>query len=104
MTEVFDTCQQCGEPFPEGALGVKCNRCLGLPTTERSDRAPYQARVIAEKEELDDKLGKLVVFLGGEVVKSLPDDELHRLRRQAGVMREYSDILHQRIQAWGCRA
>ena len=62
---------------------------------------PYQERVLAKRAELDDKLGKLLAFLGNDAAPPVSDDERNRLRRQAQVMREYSDILGQRIQAWG---
>lgn len=67
-----------------------------MPLSDQS----YRDRVLEEKEALDGEYGKLIVFLGGDVFKSLPSDERERLRRQATAMRTYSDILRERIEAW----
>lgn len=62
---------------------------------------PHQERVVAEKAELDDKLVKLIKFVeSSPLFTSLPEDEKTRLVRQAGVMREYSNILGERIAAF----
>lgn len=58
---------------------------------------PHEQRVVDEKRELDDKLSKLKVFLGGEIFHTLPSAEQFRLRRQSEVMQEYSNILLERI-------
>ena len=68
----------------------------------------HQQRVIAEKAELDDRLRKLNVFITSlnVLVNSnrsfvrLPVDEQERLYRQQSCMREYSDILGERIAAF----
>lgn len=62
--------------------------------------APHQQRVVDEKAELDDRLGKLTSFFGTEIFAGLDSAEMERLRRQAEVMQEYSDILGQRIAAF----
>ena len=67
---------------------------------------PYQQRVVDEKGELDERLDRLLVFLSAVAREHVPktalsDDELTRLCRQAVVMRQYSNILRQRIEAWG---
>lgn len=59
--------------------------------------APHQERVVTEKRELDEKLGKLGVFLGTTLYHSLPADEQDRLSRQYSLMRGYSDVLGERI-------
>lgn len=61
---------------------------------------PYQQRVIDEKAELDSKLEKLIIFINGPTYTTLEQDEKVRLTRQGDVMREYSDILHERIKAF----
>ena len=62
---------------------------------------PHQERVVAEKAELDEKLGKLVEFIkGAEIFTQLPEAERGRLVRQADVMRDYSNILRERIAAF----
>jgi hypothetical protein len=62
---------------------------------------PHQQRVVDEKTELDDKLVKLDAFIvGSEIFKDLPEDERTRLRKQAGFMKGYSDVLGDRIAAF----
>jgi hypothetical protein len=61
---------------------------------------PYQERVVAEKKELDDRLSKLVAFIGGTVFLALPAAEQIRLADQSHAMQQYSDILGQRIAAF----
>ena len=63
--------------------------------------APHQQRVVNEKTELDDKLGKLHDFIQeNPIFKTLPEDEQKRLQRQDLVMAEYSQILSERIEAF----
>ena len=50
---------------------------------------PHQERVVAEKEELSDKLDKLETFEGGAVYSSLPPAEQSRLSRQLLIMKLY---------------
>lgn len=58
----------------------------------------YQQRVVDEKAELDDKLGKLTKFIEpNPIFDGLPIEDKELLCRQAGVMREYSIILGSRI-------
>lgn len=65
-------------------------------------RQPHELRVIAELVALNDKLVKLVEFLGGNQGAILICDvvEIHRLRKQRDVMTEYADILVDRINAF----
>ena len=58
---------------------------------------PYQERVIQEKQELDEKLSRLKLFLMGSMFQSLPGDEQGRLERQAELMSQYSAVLGERI-------
>jgi hypothetical protein len=58
---------------------------------------PYQDRVLNEKAELDAKLGKLQAFLNTSTFGSLDVDEQERLRKQAGIMQEYSAVLADRL-------
>ena len=58
---------------------------------------PYQQRVVTERDELADKLTKLNTFIGGNVFYDLPPEERIRLARQAGAMKDYLDILNDRI-------
>lgn len=61
---------------------------------------PHQQRVVDEKDELAEKLTKLNSFIGGTIYDSLSVDERNRLCRQAAVMKDYLDILNDRINAF----
>jgi hypothetical protein len=61
----------------------------------------HQQRVVDEKIELDKKQQALEVFIDSSAVfKSLDAKEQERLVRQCDVMKEYSDILRERIKAF----
>jgi len=62
---------------------------------------PFQSRVIAERRDLDAKIAKLQTFIQEGTYQSLPSDERGRLAHQLAVMKEYSEILTQRIHAFG---
>lgn len=62
---------------------------------------PYQERVVAEKAELDERRAKLVAFLASPAVGVITMPEQERLHQQAVTMGVYSDILRERIEAWG---
>jgi len=59
----------------------------------------YQERVVAEKTELDDKLGKLenFIFRSGGKWFDVPDPERIRMVKQYCHMKDYSGILGERI-------
>jgi len=62
---------------------------------------PHQERVVTEKKELDEKIGKLNEFiLSNPVFARLPEDERKRLSDQHFHMKNYSDILGARIAAF----
>ncbi len=62
---------------------------------------PHQQRVVDEKNELDEKLTKLNAFVSaGTIFDTLASAEQERLRRQAGIMAEYSAVLGERIEAF----
>lgn len=62
--------------------------------------APHQQRVVAERDELNEKLIKLQAFTLSAVFMGLPDDERSRLHRQERAMLEYSAVLSERIAAF----
>lgn len=62
--------------------------------------APHQQRVVAEKAQLDDKIDKLSAFFGSDRYKGLDAAEQERLTVQIGAMREYAEILAERIAAF----
>jgi hypothetical protein len=67
---------------------------------------PHQERVLVEKKELDEKLDKLLDFIGagkGPVYAKLVTEERERLTTQARIMREYSDVLADRIAAFSSK-
>jgi len=61
---------------------------------------PFQQRVVDEKAALDDKIGRLRPFIGGETFLSLPREEQKRMERQLHIMDEYSAVLGERIAAF----
>jgi hypothetical protein len=60
----------------------------------------HQARMIAEKTELDDRLDKLKEFINGPTYDTLHPAEQQRLRSQRYYMDGYSQVLEQRIDAF----
>lgn len=75
-----------------------------LPIGDVSGMPAHQQRVVAEKAQLDDKLGKLDAFYLTKVFSGLPPEERIRLSNQGGAMRVYSQILGARIDAFGTGA
>jgi hypothetical protein len=61
---------------------------------------PHQARVVAEKAELDIKIERLREFIVGDTFGELCENEQRRLRRQEAIMGLYSDVLDERINNW----
>lgn len=61
---------------------------------------PHQQRVVDEKEALDEKITKLSDFSNGDIFKTLTEDEQERLKRQFNIMRDYSSVLGDRINAF----
>ena len=89
-------CRPLAAP-PCSPLGAGSLRNQDKPMTY----APHQQRVVDEKTELDERLGKLHDFIQeNPIFKTLPEDEQKRLQRQDLVMAEYSQILSERIAAF----
>lgn len=61
---------------------------------------PYQERVVAEKNRLQERLDKLVYFGGTNIYDLLPQGEQARLHRQLLIMQLYLQVLEERIAAW----
>ena len=61
---------------------------------------PHQQRVVEERAELEDKLGKLQAFITGERFASVPDAEQGRLVLQHHIMTALALVLEQRIAAF----
>lgn len=63
--------------------------------------APHQQRVVDEKTELDVKLSALSKFISeSSIFTALADEERARLVCQEEVMKDYSEILGERIAAF----
>jgi len=62
--------------------------------------ASFKDRVVAEKAELDEKIGKLQTFATGPIFDKLPPEEKGRMHNQFSVMQDYSKILGERIAAF----
>jgi len=61
---------------------------------------PHQERVVAEKSELDAKIEKLDAFRHGDIYHTLSVAERDRLTRQYAHMKDYSNVLGERIGAF----
>ena len=61
---------------------------------------PHQQRVIAERQELRERLGKLENFLAGDLFRSLSHEEGVLLWAQRGAMAQYLAILDRRVALW----
>lgn len=59
---------------------------------------PHQLRVIAERKELSDKFDKLGAFLESAAIDSVDVQERRHLIRQYMIMRDYLEVLQERIQ------
>lgn len=59
---------------------------------------PHQQRVVDEKNELGERLEKLLAFRQTELYKSLPEQEQELLYFQSQAMKHYHEILEQRIE------
>ena len=57
----------------------------------------YQIRVIKEKKKLDKKLDALSKFIESIGFDAVSEPEQQRLKRQAEIMKLYSDVLAERI-------
>jgi hypothetical protein len=68
------------------------------------DLKPHQQRVVTEKAELDERLGKLLAFFQQPIFAGLPEAERSRLRNQARFMDGYSAVLGERIDAFSGKA
>ena len=61
---------------------------------------PHQERVLAEKSELDAKIEKLDAFRHGDIYHTLSVAERDRLTRQYAHIKDYSNVLGERIAAF----
>lgn len=59
---------------------------------------PHQQRVVDEKNELGERLTKLLAFIGTDLYKSLPEEDKELLFFQSQIMEDYFEVLEQRIE------
>lgn len=64
------------------------------------DLQPHEQRVVDEKAQLDERLGKLFAFFQTEKFAGLSEAERSRLRNQARFMDGYAAVLEERISAF----
>lgn len=60
----------------------------------------YQTRVVEEKQELDSRLEKLQLFVASTRFDGVPNSEQERMKRQLRIMKDYSQVLSERIDAF----
>lgn len=58
---------------------------------------PHVQRMVTERTELSTKCDALLVFLSGDIFKSLPKGKKDLMHEQYAAMREYLDVLDKRI-------
>ena len=61
---------------------------------------PHQQRVVDEKDEVSDRLSKLLSFFQTPMFESLSEAERSRMRNQARFMDGYAAVLEERIAAF----
>lgn len=67
--------------------------------TRTVTREPYEGAAIAEKVALDERIDKLDVYRHSEAYLELSESERDRLTRQYCHMKDYSNVLGERISA-----
>ena len=59
---------------------------------------PHEQRVVDEKNELGEKLEKILAFIQTDFYKGLSEKEQELLYFQSQVMEDYYEVLQQRIE------
>lgn len=78
-------------------LGYALREQLNRPAAADQGALSYQQRVLAEKHDLAEKLGKLKTFLASPQIESLDPEQRSLLSRQAVHMEGYLKVLVDRI-------
>ena len=99
----MDSCQQ--PPAPPASQQPELAPKTSTPPVQAAPQPAkqlpdYQQRVVVEKSELELKIKSLAAFLLGPVFEKLDTIEQVRLRKQLALMRDYAEILGQRILAF----
>lgn len=68
------------------------------PTFGQKGLQPHEVRVVEERKELMDKVTKLHTFMNSDFYKTLDEESKKNLEIQEGLMKNYADILLQRIE------
>lgn len=58
----------------------------------------WQVRVVEEHDQLNERINKLIDFTKTDTFKNLPSSEQNRMIRQRIIMRQYLEVLKERIQ------
>lgn len=61
----------------------------------------WQQRVRVEREELEEKLGRLKVFMKAPQFLAIDKEEQRLMFRQVGLMEQYSNVLGVRLDLFG---
>jgi hypothetical protein len=61
---------------------------------------PHQERVVAERQDLKTKIERLSAFTTSEAFSFVGGEERERLRRQLTAMKQYEEVLGERIGAF----
>ena len=75
-----------------------------LPIGDVSKLSPHQVRVVAECEQLADRIKKLEAFLHTPIYAGLPERERQLLKMQADAMVVYLGIINTRVEDFGSAA
>lgn len=60
----------------------------------------HQLRALDEEQELSVRVQRLTVFLKSELAMAVPTEELKLMARQLGYMKQYLEVLQERIKAF----
>lgn len=107
IRQAYDVCiaiEECGASVEltnavtkASALMLDLDKFIPVMPSEFADLQPHQQRVAVERAELDSKIEKLSAFFSTSTYAGLDALDQELLTTQLGAMREYSDILSQRI-------
>lgn len=105
--QAYDVCiaiEECGASVEltnavtkASALMLDLDKFIPVMPPEFADLQPHQQRIAVEQIELDSKIERLSAFFSTSTYAELDALDQELLTTQLGAMREYSDILSQRI-------
>ncbi len=68
-----------------------------MASEEKRSTGDWRDRLFAERDGIQVRLDKLIVFMHDDGYTALPDEERGLLMEQAQVMRKYVDVLDRRL-------